>query len=483
MRNYISVNAKHYKKKEINRISEHNFRLQKIGYLLPKEHIKYENVNIIYSNNLINKYENNLTKLGEYSQNLNELYNKKQLDNILKSQYQHLLKTKENIQYKNKSYAKNNESTLVEMVVALSEEQAKFYLESGQDLGKGFDNFTKNLCEKYGFTPLQVSLHLDEGHVKNGVAIFNVHAHLTLFNFNFEKERSVLRTLKKQDYRDLQDMASLSFQEVGFNFVRGESKAITGNEHLEKNDHVIQQQEIEINQQIKKINQLKNNEKELLKKLDKGTLEYDEKYKEIGILQQQEKNLRSKVKELSLNTSQEFNSVVSDLTNNLVNKHIEKNLLGNKVINNIDDLKKDIFKEIKNAQNLKLVIKEFDILKQENQALKSDLKQKEDQNSIILDKLNEERSKNKVLEQDKGQNLAQNQKLLQGLEKQQKMLLRQNRTNTRLRKQRQRLVQKSIRDNNFKSIMQIRKILRDNKTRDINKNKIKKTNEIYDRNR
>lgn len=82
MRNYISVNAKHYKKKEINRISEHNFRLQRIGYLLPREHIKYENVNIIYANSVINKYENNLTKLGEYSQNLNEIYNKKQLDNI-----------------------------------------------------------------------------------------------------------------------------------------------------------------------------------------------------------------------------------------------------------------------------------------------------------------------------------------------------------------------------------------------------------------
>lgn len=480
MKNYISVNAKHYKKKEINRISEHNFRLQKIGYLLPKEHIKHENVNIIYANNITNKYENNLTKLGEYSQNLSSIYNKKQLDNILKSQYQLLLKTKEDIQYKNKSYAKSNESTLVEMVVALSEEQAKAYLESGQDLGKGFDNFTKNLCEKYGFTPLQVSLHLDEGYIENGVTKLNIHAHLTLFNFSFEKEKSVLRTLKKQDYKDLQDLAANSFQEVGFDFIRGIDKEITKNEHLEKNDHVIQKQNEQIKQQILEINKLKNKEKELLKTLEKGTIKHDDLYAKIGILQQQEKNLRSKVKELSLNTSQELNSVVSDLTNNLVNKHIEKNLLGNKVINNIDDLKKDIFKEIKNAQNLKLVIKEFDILKQENQALKSDLKQKDDQNSVILDKLNEERSKNKTLEQDKGQNLAQNQKALQIMDKQQKTILRQNRINIRRRNNNRLLAQKIMRDNNFKSIMQIRKILRDNKNKDLNKNKIEKTNENYD---
>ena len=69
------------------------------------------------------------------------------------------------------------------------------------------------------------------------------------------------------------------------------------------------------------------------------------------------------------------------------------------------------------------------------------------------------------------------------MDKQQKALIRETRRNQRLRNQRQRFVQKFMRDNNLKSIMQIRKILRDNKTRDINKNKIEKTNEIYDRNR
>ena len=102
----------------------------------------------------------------------------------------------------------------------------------------------------------------------------------------------------------------------------------------------------------------------------------------------------------------------------------------------------------------------------------------------MLDKLNEERNKNKileqknkVLEQDKAQNLAQNQKLLQGLEKQQKTILRQNRTNTRRTNQRNKYFQKLMRDNNLTKAMQTRKFLRDNKNRDLNKNKIIKTKE------
>lgn len=465
MKNYISVNAKHYKKKEINRISEHNFRLQKIGYLLPREHMKYENVNIIYANNITNKYENNLTKLGEYSQNLNEIYNKKQLDNILKSQYNHLLKTKEDIQYKNKSYAKANESTLVEMVVALSEEQAKAYLESGKDLGVGFDNFTKNLCEKYGFTPLQVSLHLDEGHVKNGVAIFNVHAHLTLFNFDFEKERSVLRTLKKQDYRDLQDMASLSFQEVGFDFVRGESKAITGNEHLEKNDHVIKKQNEEIKQQISELNQLKNDYKDILKKLEKGSEEYNKIFQEIGKLQQEEKQLRQIKKEIENIKSFKDQSKI-ELVELFKNNIKDSKVLDSKTF--INDIYKLIHKN--NNVNFKEVEEKDKIIKDK------DIKINEQQEQIntLLDKLNQERNKNKVLEQDKVQIREQSKKAIELMDKQQKVLQRQIRANTRLKRQRQRLMQKIMKDNNLTKTIHLKRHLKTTPTKTIKKDNLDK---------
>lgn len=454
MRNYISVNAKHYKKKEIQRISEHNFRLQKIGYLLPKEHIKYENVNIIYANNITNKYENNLTKLGEYSQNLNEIYNKKQLDNILKSQYHHLLKTKEDIQYKNKSYAKSNESTLVEMVVALSEEQAKFYLESGQDLGKGFDNFTKNLCEKYGFTPLQVSLHLDEGYVENGVTKLNVHAHLTFFNFDFEKEKSVLRTLKKEDYRNLQDMASLSFQSVGFDFIRGESKELSSKEHLERNDFILEKQkqeliklDFEYKNIIAIVNSIKNEEQSLLKSHEKLSKDYEEVYKNVGELRELEKTLR-KIDFKSFNNE----------TKLALNNIFQNNISGNKILNT-EIFVKQITGFVKNIHKVDFTnISESEVkLKEKDEQIKK----LEEQNNTLLEKLNEERNKNKDLEQNKGQIAAQNQKLIQTMDKQQKALIRQTRRNQRLRNQRNKFFQKLMRDNNLTKAMQTRKFLKD----------------------
>lgn len=464
MKNYISVNAKHYKKKEINRISEHNFRLQKIDYLLKKEDIKHKNIDIIYSNNITSKGQNNLTQLGEYSQNLNEIYNKKQLDNILKSQYQLLLKKKEEIQYKNKSYAKSNESTLVEMVVALSEEQAKAYLEEGRDLMKGFDNFTKIICQKYGFTPLQVSLHLDEGYVRSKEVKNNIHAHITLFNFSFEKEKSVLRTLKKQDYKELQDLAQQAFQEKNLNFVRGIDKEITKKEHLEKNDHVIEKQNEEIKQQISELNQLKNDYKDILKKLEKGSEEYNKIFQEIGKLQQEEKQLRQIKKEIENIKSFKDQSKI-ELVELFKNNIKDSKVLDSKTFIN------DIYKLIHKNNNVNF---------KEVEEKDEQIKKLEDQNSILLDKLNEERSKNKVLEQKEGQTLQQNQKALQIMDKQQKALIRETRRNQRRRNQINKLVQKFMQDNNLKSIMQIRKFLRDNKNRDLNKNKIEKTKENYD---
>ena len=52
MRNYISVNAKYYKKVEIDRISSHNFRQSRIDYLLDKKYVRFENQHIIYHENM-----------------------------------------------------------------------------------------------------------------------------------------------------------------------------------------------------------------------------------------------------------------------------------------------------------------------------------------------------------------------------------------------------------------------------------------------
>ncbi len=159
----------------------------------------------------------------------------------------------------------------------------------------------------------------------------------------------------------------------------------------------------------------------------------------------------------------EVEKIVDDLIENPVR------LLGKDAILDIDALKGKTKEQLRKALKVDIKTKEVDILKQENQALKGDLKQKEDQNNILLDKLNEERNKNKVLEQNKGQIIAQNQKALQTMDKQQKAFQKQIRTNTRLRKQRQRLMQKIIKDNNLTKTIQLKSYLKTIKTKDIKK--------------
>ncbi len=78
---------------------------------------------------------------------------------------------------------------IVEMVVALSYDKVKQYLEEGKttkDIDKGFYQYAKNLENEYGFKVMEISIHKDEGHIKeNGEIQFNYHCHLVFHNFNF----------------------------------------------------------------------------------------------------------------------------------------------------------------------------------------------------------------------------------------------------------------------------------------------------------
>lgn len=464
MRNYISVNAKYYKMGEIDRISNHNFRQSKVDYLLPKEQIKFQNQNLIFDENFnVSKKDLSL----------------KTLDKSMRNQFLKLLELKQNILKKNNAKHRKNENQLIEMVVALSEEQALNYLENGVDLMAGFKNFAKDIYKKHGLKPLGISLHLDEGNIKDNVTKLNIHAHITFFNYDFEKEKSVLRTLQKQDFKEMQDIAANSFQKAGLNFIRGEGKEITNKKHLERNEFILsqQQQQIEnydliLKSLIPKVNEEKKDLKALLNTFNKDSLEYNLVYNLVGSTMNLEKELRKYSK------IEDFNKETKDEITKLLRRHVEKvePVLGkdfyklensNALIHNLEEF----------VQKISNVNLEFT----ENQEKDEQIKKLEEQNSTLLEKLNEERSKNKSLEQDKVQNRAQNQKLIETMDKQQKMLLRQNRTNTRLRNQRNRFIQKIMRDNNLKSIMQIRKFLKDSKSLSLNKNKIKKTiEENYD---
>ena len=110
-------------------------------------------------------------------------------------------------------------------------------------------------CQKrWGITPLQIFLHKDEGHWLSGQPETgdresfqvgekwfkpNYHAHIVFDWMNHETGKS--RKLNDDDMIQMQTLASdILLME------RGQSKAVTGKEHLERNDFIIEKQKAEL---------------------------------------------------------------------------------------------------------------------------------------------------------------------------------------------------------------------------------------------
>ena len=110
-------------------------------------------------------------------------------------------------------------------------------------------------CQRrWGITPLQIFLHKDEGHWLNGQPEAedkesfqvgdrwfkpNYHAHVVFDWMNHETGKS--RKLNDEDMAIMQTLASdILLME------RGQAKAVTGKEHLERNDFIIEKQKAEL---------------------------------------------------------------------------------------------------------------------------------------------------------------------------------------------------------------------------------------------
>ena len=110
-------------------------------------------------------------------------------------------------------------------------------------------------CQKrWGITPLQIFLHKDEGHWLSGQPEAgdresfqvgekwfkpNYHAHIVFDWMNHDTGKS--RKLNDEDMMEMQSLASdILLME------RWKSKAITGKEHLERNDFIIEKQKAEL---------------------------------------------------------------------------------------------------------------------------------------------------------------------------------------------------------------------------------------------
>ena len=114
--------------------------------------------------------------------------------------------------------------------------------------------FGEECQRRWGITPLQIFLHKDEGHWLNGQPEVddkesfqvgerwfkpNYHAHIVFDWMNHDTGKS--RKLNDDDMMQMQTLASdILLME------RGKSKAVTGKEHLERNDFIIEKQKAEL---------------------------------------------------------------------------------------------------------------------------------------------------------------------------------------------------------------------------------------------
>ena len=115
--------------------------------------------------------------------------------------------------------------------------------------------FGEECQRRWGIAPLQIFLHKDEGHwlsgqpdmedkesFKVGEKWFkpNYHAHIVFDWMNHDTGKS--QKLNDNDMMEMQTLASdiLSMK-------RGQSKTVTGKEHLERNDFIIEKQKEEMN--------------------------------------------------------------------------------------------------------------------------------------------------------------------------------------------------------------------------------------------
>ena len=114
--------------------------------------------------------------------------------------------------------------------------------------------FGEECQRRWGITPLQIFLHKDEGHWLNGQPEAedresfkvgdrwfkpNYHAHIVFDWMNHETGKS--RKLNDDDMMQMQTLASdILLME------RGQSKVVTGKEHLERNDFIIEKQKAEL---------------------------------------------------------------------------------------------------------------------------------------------------------------------------------------------------------------------------------------------
>ncbi|MBE8574047.1 hypothetical protein [Vibrio sp. OPT18] len=201
----------------------------------------------------------------------------------------------------NPSAIQKNSNTFIDSVLVFDHELMHEILkdENGQGrIKQSIKNYMQDFKNEYGFEPVGFQFHVDEGTFYNqkdfdkiededfkkllvktkndetgedGYLKQNFHAQAIFLNFNKETGKSCLRNMRKQDWRDCQDLLHKHFKEYGFD--RGEPKQTAEKDHKNKDDYV---------KNLKKqIEKLEESERDLILKVREKGVELLDIYDEM----------------------------------------------------------------------------------------------------------------------------------------------------------------------------------------------------------
>ncbi|CAM3103409.1 hypothetical protein [Pseudoalteromonas distincta] len=208
--------------------------------------------------------------------------------------------------------ARKDFNLLFEHIVILSEGQyvkiEKKYGESKakQLLVNYLRKYAVQIKNEFGFEPLGIDLHLDEGRYEGGRFFRNIHAHVSFFNYDFKNKVAPLRHLMAKgknsksrtnqlnpNFEKMQDIVANTFKPLGFE--RGESKNVTGREHLQK-EKFVKEKLNEMTQTVKELNSRNN---VLERQLTLQKQKSDQLSNEIHIQETKKSWLESKISNLT----------------------------------------------------------------------------------------------------------------------------------------------------------------------------------------
>ena len=173
-----------------------------------------------------------------------------------------------------------------EHMLIFSEEQYSALEEKHKDpvkvkkaLAKLIKNYGEEIKEKYGFEPLELAIHLDEGHDnEKGDFVRNVHCHFTFYNYDFKKKFAPLKNIQKKIrdaegkwsvnpcFSDFQDIAGKVFKRAGFK--RGQKKSFTNAEHKDRDAFIVHKQNNALTRLTNAFNAIKKDIPEWIKNLN-----------------------------------------------------------------------------------------------------------------------------------------------------------------------------------------------------------------------